>query len=76
MYRYMISVADVKMDIPGLVLPLKSSILSSTSLQLNDIFWGMLSAAVERLRRKANKVAQGHGKCGPGADPIFPPKQT
>ena len=32
-------------------------------------FWGAVSAAVEQLRHKANKVAQGDRKFGPEADP-------
>ena len=59
------SAADVKMEIPVLVWSLKSSILSSTSLQRDKTFWGEVSAAVEQSRRKANMVAQGDGKFGP-----------
>ena len=57
--------ADVKMEIPVLVRSLKSSILSSTSLQMGKTFWGVVSAAVEQSRRKANMVAQGDGKFSP-----------
>ena len=56
---------DVKMEIPVLVRSLKSSILSSSSSQLNETFWGVVSAAVEQSRRHANTVAQGDGKFGP-----------
>ena len=59
------SAADVKMEIPVLVRSLKSSILSSTSFQMGQIFWGVVSAAVEQSRREANVVAQGDGKFGP-----------
>ena len=59
------SAADVKMEIPVLVQSLKSSILSSTSFQMVKNFWGVVSAAVEKSRRKANMVAQGDGKFGP-----------
>ena len=58
------SAADVKMEIPVLVPSLKSSILSSTTFQMGETFWGV-SAAVEQSRRKANMVAQGDGKFGP-----------
>ena len=50
------------MEIPVLVRSLKSSILSSTNLQMDKTFWGVVSAAVEQSRRKANMVAQGDGK--------------
>ena len=60
-----LSVADVKMEIPVLVRSLKSSILSSTSFQMVETFWGVGSAAVGQSRRKANMVAQGDGKFGP-----------
>ena len=56
------SAADVKMEVPVLVRSLKSSILSSTSFQMGKTFWGVLSAAVEQSRCKANMVAQGDGK--------------
>ena len=42
--------------------PLK---LSSTSFQMGKSFLGVVSAAVEQPRRKANMVAQGDGKFGP-----------
>ena len=58
------SAADVKMEIPVLVRSLKSSILSSTSFQMGITFWGVVNAAVEQSRSKANMVAQGHGKFG------------
>ena len=57
--------ADVKMEIPVLVRSLKSSILSSTSLQMDKTFWGMVSAAVEQSRRRTNMVARGNEKFGP-----------
>ena len=59
------SAADVKMEIPVLVRLLKSSILSSTSFQMGKTSWGVVSAAVEQSRHKANMVAQGDGKFGP-----------
>ena len=59
------SAADVEMEIPVLVQSLKSSILSSTSFQLDKTVWGVVSAAVEQSRRKANLVTQGDGKFGP-----------
>ena len=60
-----LSAADVKMEIPVLVRSLKSSILSSTSFQMDKTVWGVVSAAVEQSRRKANMVAQGDDKFGP-----------
>ena len=54
------SAADVKMEIPVLVRSLKS-----TSFLMGKTIWGVVSAAVEQSRRKANKVAQGDGKFGP-----------
>ena len=60
-----------------LVQSLKSSILSSTSSQLDDTFWGVGSAAVVvQSRRKANMVAQGDGKFGPSGLPQYPFKTT
>ena len=59
------SAADVKMEIPVHVPSLKSSILSSTSFQMDNPFWQVVSAAVEQSRRKANMVARGDGKFGP-----------
>ena len=53
------------MEIPVLVRSLKSSILSSISLQRDKTFCGVVSAAVEQSRRKANMVVQGDGKFGP-----------
>ena len=53
---------NVKMEIPVHVQTLKSSILSLTSSQMDKTFWGVISVAVEQSRRKANMVAQGHGK--------------
>ena len=61
----LLSVADVKMEIPDLVRSLKSSTLSSTSFQMDKTLWGVGSAAVEQSRRKAHMVAQGDGKFGP-----------
>ena len=58
------STADVKMEIPVLVRTLNSSILSSTSFQMGKTFWGVVSAAVEQSRHKANTVAKGDGKFG------------
>ena len=43
-------------------------IFSSTRPYLDNSFWGVVTAAVEELRCKANIVAQGHGKCDPEAD--------
>ena len=60
-----LSAADVKMEIPVLIRSLKSSILSSTTFQMGNTFWGVVSAAVEQSRRQANMVAQGDGKFGP-----------
>ena len=59
------------MEIPALVRSLKSSTLSSTSYQMNETFWGAVSAAVEKSRRKANMVTP-----GAEADPKFPPTQN
>ena len=42
----LLSAADIKMGMPVLALSLKSSILSSTSSQLDDTFWGVVNAAV------------------------------
>ena len=53
------------MEIPVPVGSLKSSILTSTSFQMDETFWGVVSAAVEQSMRKANMVAQGDGKFGP-----------
>ena len=60
------------MEMPVLVWSLKSSILSSTSFQMGKTFWGVVSAAVEQSRRKANMVAQGDGKFGPWGWPQGP----
>ena len=61
------SAADVKKKIPVLLCSPKSSILSSTSFQLDKTFWGVGSVAVgiEQSGRKDNMVAQGDGKFGP-----------
>ena len=69
-----LSAAEVKKEMPVLLRSLKSSILSSTSSQMDDIFWGEVSAAVEHSRRKVNMVAQGDGKFGPGGWPQIPSK--
>ena len=53
----------------------KSSILSSTSLQMVKTFWGVVSAAVEQFRRKANMVARGDGEFGPRGRTRNPSKQ-
>ena len=66
---------DVKMEILVRVWSPKSKILSLTSFQIDKIFWGVLSTAVEQSRRKANRVAQGDRKFGPEAVPKIPPKQ-
>ena len=44
---------------------LKPSILSLTSFQMYETFWGVVSGVVEQSRRKANTVAQGDGKFSP-----------
>ena len=67
-------VADVKMEIPVLIRSLKSSILSWTSLPRDNTFWGVVSAAVEQSRRKANIVAWGDGKFGSWDWPQNPSK--
>ena len=59
------SASDVKMEIPVLAQSLQSSILILTSFQMSKTFWGLVSAAIEQSRRKANMVAQGDGKFGP-----------
>ena len=46
----LLSAASVKMEIPALIRSLKSSILSSTSFQLDKTFWGVISAAIEPSR--------------------------
>ena len=53
------------MEIPVLVQSLKSSTLSSTSSQLEDTLWRVVSAAVEQSRHEANMVTQGDEKFGP-----------
>ena len=69
------SAAQIKMEIPVLVQSLKSSILSSTSLQMNKTFCGVASAAVEQTWRKANMVAWGARNSALEADPRIPPNQ-
>ena len=59
------NVADFKIEITVLVETLKSSILSSTSFELDKTFRGVASAAVEQSRRRANIVARGDGEFGP-----------
>ena len=44
---------------------LKWLILSSTSFQMDQAFWGVVSAAVEKSRHKSNRLAQGDWKFGP-----------
>ena len=64
------------MEIPVLVRSLKSTILSSTSSQMNKTVWEVLSAASSKQsRHKANVVAKGDGKIGPEADPRISPNQ-
>ena len=70
-----LSTADVKMEKPVLVWSLKSSILSSTSFQVDKTFWGIASAAVEQSRRKANMVARGDGNFGSRGWPQNPSKK-
>lgn len=48
-------------------------ILTSTTSQLDNTAWALMSAAVQQLRYKANTVAHGHGKFGHKANPIIPP---
>ena len=55
---------QLSLKISVLVRSLKSSILSSTSLQMDKTFWGVVSAAVEQSRRKASMVARGDGEFG------------
>ena len=43
--------------------------------EMGKTFWGVVSAAVEQSRRKANMVAQGDGKFDPRGRPQNPPKQ-
>ena len=40
---------------------------------LDDTFWEVVSAAVEKLRHRAGTVAQGDKKFSPEADPRIPP---
>ena len=55
---------------------LKSSILSSTRSQLDDTFWGVVSAAAEgQSRRKADMVTQGDGKLGHWGRLLSPPQK-
>ena len=43
------SVADAKMEMPVLIQSLKSSILSSTSFQFNNTFWGVVNTKSPQL---------------------------
>ena len=52
------------MEILVLVQSLKSSILFSTSSQLDGTLWGVVSAAVEQSRLEASMDAQGDLKYG------------
>ena len=59
--------------------PLKSSALKSSNFQIDDTSRGVVSAAVEQSRCKANMVAQGDGKFSLwGLTPEFlqPPKNV
>ena len=47
-----ISAADVKMEIPAPVRPLRLSILSSTSFQLDYTFWRLMRAAADLTERQ------------------------
>ena len=70
------SAVDVKMEIPVLVLSLKSSILSSTSFQMGKTFWGGVSAAVEQSRCKAPTwLLRETGNLALKADPRISPNQ-
>ena len=68
------SATEVKMEIPVPVQSQNPSILSSTSLHMDNTFWGVVSAAVEKSWRRANMVAQGDGKFGPWGWPQNPSK--
>ena len=70
----LLSAAKFKMEIPVLVRPLKSSILSLTSHQMDKTFWEVVSAAAEQSKGKANTIAWGHGKFGPWGWPQNPSK--
>ena len=50
-------------------------LISMLFYQIGKTFWGVVSAAVEQSRRKANKVAQGDGYSALEADPRIPPNQ-
>ena len=52
--------AVIKTDNPVL----KSSLFSSCGFKLDEAYWGMVEAAGEYLRCKANIVALGHRKFG------------
>ena len=56
------------------VWSLKSSILSSTRLQMDNTFRGVVSATVEQSRRKSKMVARGDWKFGPWGWPLYPSK--
>ena len=70
-----ISAAGVKMEIPVLVRWLKSSILVSTSLQMDKTFWGVVSAAVEQSGVKPAWLLEETGNSALEADPSIPSNQ-
>ena len=57
-----IATHHVKVDMPVFLPSLKSRILSLTSCQMDETFWGHVNTAVEQLRREANMVALRDGK--------------
>ena len=63
-----LSAADVEMQVTVLERSLKSSILSSTNFQMGKTFWGVMSAAAEQSRRRANML-RGTDNSTLGADP-------
>ena len=63
------------METPVIVQSLKSSILSSTSLQMDETFLGVVSAAVEQSSCRANTIARGDWKFGPWIWPRIPPNK-
>ena len=63
------SVVDVKMEIEVLVGSLKSNIFS---FSFDVTFLGVVNAALEQYRCKANKVTQGDWKFDLEADPNIP----
>ena len=63
---HLVSAANVRMELPVLVQSLKSSILSSTSLQMDTFLRSGECCCKEQSRRnKANMVAWGDEKFGP-----------